>query len=212
MQTVNELANRVRPSGHRIPSWQSGTGWISKVEPRHVVSVSSSSDILEDSCSTPASAQHTLPLRVRGSGTQRQFQPSTLLLQAASSLRSSYMISSSMIHTVLSAACKHQLPSWGCYESCSRTPPISQWHQHQCDTQFAKSAFHPAHEVHGIFLQSEALAESVAGTTSPRPANGVRETRLQFSLRSRRVESSPHRRARQAAYQSFPSISKICHV
>jgi hypothetical protein len=139
---------------------------------------------------------------VRGSGTQRQFHSSTLLLQAVFFLHSSYMIPSSMIHTVSFAVCKHQAPTWGSYESFSRTPPKSRQHQRQCDRLFAKPSFHPGYGVRGIFSPSKALAESVAGTTSPRPANGVRETRLQFLLRWRKAGSSPHHRAIQAAYQS----------
>lgn len=211
MRRVSEPTNRVRLMGHRIPSWQSGTDWISTILPMHAESTSSDDEILEDSCSILASAQHRLLLHAKGSGSQRHFQSSTPSPQGAFSWKSSYQFSDFMIHTVLFAVGKPQRPSWGSFELFSQTPPISQRRQHQVDRRFAKLSAHPGFEVRDIFLRSKALAENVAMITPRPPATDAKDTRLQLWLGWKMAVSSPRHATIRAVYRVFSSNTKICH-
>src|SRR3972149_9111668 len=88
--TMNEQANQARRKDLLLPSSLPSTDWTSGGEQVALELGSSPSGVPEDSYSMQVSSQYRWILQVKDAETLQQFQPSTLLFQVVSSLRSSY--------------------------------------------------------------------------------------------------------------------------
>src|SRR4030042_6441102 len=164
---MNQQANQARQKDLLLPSLLPSTGWTSGDEQVALELGSCPSDIPEDSYSMQVSSQYRRILQVKAAETLQQSQPSTLLFQVVSSLRSSYASSYVRYHKVESCVCSSQLLPGVSFVSSSQIPPRSRWHHYRFDTQRATSCFHHRYGARGISNQSMALAVNEAARAVP---------------------------------------------
>src|SRR4030043_1570534 len=164
---MNEQANQAKPKGPLLPSSLPSTGLTSGDEQVALELGSCPSGVPEDSYSMQVSSQYRRILQVKAAETLQQYQPSTLLFQVVSSLRSSYASSYVRYHKVESCVCSSQLLPGVSFVSSSQIPPKSRWHHYRFDTQHATSCFDHRYGIRGISNQSMALDVNEAARAVP---------------------------------------------
>jgi len=208
---MNEQANQARQKDLLPPSSLPSTDWTSGDEQVALELGSSPSDVPEDSYSMQVSSQYKRILQVKAAETLQQYQPSTLLFQVVSSLRSSYASSDVRYHKVESCVCSSQLLPWVSFVSFSQIPPKSRWHHYRFDTQHATSCFGHRYGVRGTSNQSMASVANEAARANPPFVICATNSLLQSLLRLIAAESLSRRVARLTASLSFSFSHNICH-
>ena len=164
---MNEQANRAKQKDLLLPSSLPSTGWTSGGEQVALELGSCPSDVPEDSYSMQVSSQYRRILQVKAAETLQPYQPSTLLFQVVSSLRSSYASSYVGYHKVESCVCNSQLVPGAFSVSSFQIPLRSRWHHYLFDVQHAMSCFGHRYEVRGISNQSMASVANEAARAFP---------------------------------------------
>src|SRR4030042_2415856 len=164
---MNQQANQARQKDLLLPSLLPSTGWTSGDEQVALELGSCPSDIPEDSYSMQVSSQYRRILQVKAAETLQPYQPSTLLFQVVSSLRSSYVFSGVRYHKVESCVCSSQLLPGVSFVSSSQIPPKSRKHLYRFDTQHARFCVDHQYGVRGISNQSMASVVNEAERAVP---------------------------------------------
>ena len=208
---MNEQANQAKRKDLLLPFSLPSTDWTSEDEQVPLELGSCPSDVPEDSYSMQVSSQYRRTLRVKVAKTPQQYQPSTLLFQVVSSLRSSYASSYVRYHKVESCVCSSQLLPGRSFVSSSQIPPKSRWHHYRFDTQYATSCFDHRCGVRGISDRSMASVVNEAVRATPPFVVCVANSLLQFLLRLTAAESLSRRVTRLTVSLFFSFIPNICH-
>jgi len=208
---MNEQANQARQKDLLLPSLLPSTDWTSGGEQVALELGSCPSDVPQDSYSMQVSSQYRRILQVKAAETLQQYQPSTLLFQVVSSLRSSYASSYVRYHKVESCVGSFQLLPGVFFVPSSQIPPKSRWHHYRFDTQHATSCFDHRYGVRGISNQSMASVVNEAARAAPPFVICAANSPLQSLLRLTAAESLSRRAARLTASLSFSFNRNICH-
>ena len=209
--TRNEQANQAKGKDLLLPFSLFSTDWTLGDERVALELGSCPSDVPEDSYSMQVSSQYRRILQVKAAETLQRYQPSTLLFQVVSSLRSSYVISSLRYRKVESFVCRSQLLPGVSFVPSSQIPPILQWHHDRFDTQYATFCFDHQYGVRGISNQSMASVANEVGRAAPPFAVCAASNLLRSLLRLTAVESLSRREARLTASLFFSFDLSICH-
>src|SRR4030042_2000243 len=207
---MNQQANQARQKDLLLPSLLPSTGWTSGDEQVALELGSCPSDIPEDSYSMQVASQYRRILQVKAAETLQPYQPSTLLFQVVSSLRSSYVFSGVRYHKVESCVCSSQLLPWVSFLPFSQIPPRSRWHHYQFDTQHATSCFGHRSEVHSTSNQSMALVANEGARAILPFVICAANSLLQSLLHLIAAESLSRRVARLTASLPFSFNRIIC--
>ena len=208
---MNEQANQAKRKDLLLPSSLPSTDWTSGDEQVALELGSCPSDVPEDSYSMQVSSQYRRILQVKAAETLQPYQPSTLLFQVVSSLRSSYASSYVRYHKVESCVCRSQLLPGVSFVPSSQIPPKSRWHHYRFDTQHATSCFDHRYGVRGISNQSMASVVNEAARAAPPFVVCAANSLLRSLLRLTAVESLSRRAARLTASLFFSFNRNICH-
>src|SRR4030043_255983 len=164
---MNEQANQSKQKDPLLPSSLPSTGLTSGDEQVALELGSCPSGVPEGSYSMQVSSQYRRILQVRAAEILQQCQPSTLLFQVVSSLRSSYASSYVRHHKVESCVCSSQLLPGVSFVSSSQIPPKSRKHLYRFDTQHARFCVDHQYGVRGISNQSMASVVNEAEGAFP---------------------------------------------
>jgi len=208
---MNEQANQAKRKDPLLPSSLPSTDSTSEDERVALELGSCPSDVPEDSYLMQVSFQYRRILQVKAAETLQQYQPSTLLFQVVSSLRSSYASSYVRYHKVESCVCSSQLLPGVSFVSSSQIPPKSRWHLYRFDTQHARFCVDHQYGVRGILNQSMASVVNEAAKVVPPLVVCAANTLPRSLLRLTVAESLSRRVARLTASLSFSFNRNICH-
>src|SRR4030043_1830566 len=164
---MNEQANQARQKDLLLPSLLPSIDWTSGDEQVDLELGSCPSGVPEDFYSMQVSSRYRRILQVKAAETLQQYQPSTLLFQVVSSLRSSYASSYVRYHKVESCVGSFQSLPGAFFVPSSQIPPKSRWHHYRFDTQHAMPCFGHRYGVRGISNQSMALVANEAARAAP---------------------------------------------